>query len=52
MKWGWHNNAFIGVYERLQKSIVCYREMSSNNVDFFNAINNLQVIQKLQIKLF
>ncbi|KAI1728550.1 amiloride-sensitive sodium channel domain-containing protein [Ditylenchus destructor] len=42
MKWGYQNDDFIGVYERLQENVSCYSHMSSRHSDIFNAIRNPQ----------
>uniref|UniRef100_A0A915ES58 Uncharacterized protein n=1 Tax=Ditylenchus dipsaci TaxID=166011 RepID=A0A915ES58_9BILA len=42
MKWGWHNDAFISVYQRLYSNVHCYANMSVSHSDVFNAISNPQ----------
>uniref|UniRef100_A0A914QV20 Uncharacterized protein n=1 Tax=Panagrolaimus davidi TaxID=227884 RepID=A0A914QV20_9BILA len=39
-QWGWHNDNFTGVYERLMNYSECYANMSTTHNDIFNAITN------------
>uniref|UniRef100_A0A7E4W0Y6 Sodium channel protein Nach n=1 Tax=Panagrellus redivivus TaxID=6233 RepID=A0A7E4W0Y6_PANRE len=39
-RWGWRNDNFTGIYERLSESTTCFSNMSTTHNDVFNAINN------------
>lgn len=38
LKWGWHNDDFIGVHERLYEYVPCYSNMTARHSDVTNAI--------------
>uniref|UniRef100_A0A1I7ZEP0 Amiloride-sensitive sodium channel subunit alpha n=1 Tax=Steinernema glaseri TaxID=37863 RepID=A0A1I7ZEP0_9BILA len=40
LKWGWHNEDFIGVYERLSSKVSCYQNMTARHADVSNALTN------------
>ncbi|KAE9551382.1 hypothetical protein FO519_005413, partial [Halicephalobus sp. NKZ332] len=40
LRWGWRNEDFSGVYERLVNNTSCFGSMSSRHPDIFNSINN------------
>lgn len=40
LRWGWKNDNFSGIYERLVNNTSCFGNMSAQHSDVFNAINN------------
>jgi len=40
LRWGWRNEDFSGIYERLSNNTECFGNMSSKHPDIFNSINN------------
>ncbi|KAK0396101.1 hypothetical protein QR680_001564 [Steinernema hermaphroditum] len=40
LKWGWHNEDFVGVFKRLSANVVCYQNMTARHADVSNALTN------------
>uniref|UniRef100_A0AC35TKR9 Amiloride-sensitive sodium channel subunit beta n=1 Tax=Rhabditophanes sp. KR3021 TaxID=114890 RepID=A0AC35TKR9_9BILA len=46
LKWGWNGNQFVGVYDRLSKSVECYGNMSLRHADIFSAITDPNILNE------
>uniref|UniRef100_A0A0M3JVQ8 Degenerin-like protein (inferred by orthology to a C. elegans protein) n=1 Tax=Anisakis simplex TaxID=6269 RepID=A0A0M3JVQ8_ANISI len=46
LRWGWTDKTYLGAYQRLNTSLLCYSNMAANHKEMSTAISNVPVISE------